>query len=62
VWHLADKDMLQHIDPGALSYRRNASISTESALVAEKHIAINLARRILAQHALPYYLARGGSG
>jgi len=54
--------MLQHIDPGALSYRRNASISTESALVAEKHIAINLARRILAQHALPYYLARGGSG
>jgi len=24
--------MLQHIDPGALSYRRNGSISTESAL------------------------------
>ena len=25
--------MLQHIDPGALSYRRNGSISTKSALV-----------------------------
>jgi hypothetical protein len=31
--HFADKNMLQHIDPGALSYRRNGSISTESALV-----------------------------
>ena len=30
--HFADKNMLQHIDPGALSYRRNGSISTESAL------------------------------
>jgi hypothetical protein len=29
--HFADKNMLQHIDPGALSYRRNGSISTESA-------------------------------
>jgi hypothetical protein len=32
--HFADKNMLQHIDPGALSYRRNGSISTESALKA----------------------------
>jgi len=32
--HFADKNMLQHIDPGALSYRRNGSISTESALAA----------------------------
>jgi hypothetical protein len=30
--HFADKNMLQHIDPGALSYRRNGSISEESAL------------------------------
>src|SRR5436190_22207437 len=29
--HFADKNMLQHIDPGALAYRRNGSISTESA-------------------------------
>src|SRR5262249_1532202 len=28
----ADKNMLQHIDPGALSHRRNGSILTESAL------------------------------
>ena len=30
--HFGDKNMLQHIDPGALSCRRNGSISTESAL------------------------------
>jgi len=30
--HFADKNMLQQIDPDALSYRRNGSISTESAL------------------------------
>jgi hypothetical protein len=28
--------MLQHIDPGALSYPRNGSISTESALDLER--------------------------
>src|SRR4029079_17289630 len=29
--HFADKYMLQEIDPGVLSYRRNGSVATESA-------------------------------
>src|SRR5204863_9174143 len=37
----ADKNMLQHIDPGALSYRRNDSISTESALKPRSGIAFS---------------------
>src|SRR4029079_3544302 len=32
--HFADKNMLLQIDPGALSYRRNGPVSTESALVS----------------------------
>src|SRR6476619_3282297 len=39
--HFADKNMLRHIDPGALSYRRNGSISTESALEPRSGIAFS---------------------
>src|SRR5204863_2884382 len=38
--HFADKNMLQHIDPGALSYRRNGSISTESALARGAELVV----------------------
>src|SRR5204863_6324725 len=38
--HFADKNMLQLIDPGALSYRRNGSISTESALATVFHLLL----------------------
>src|SRR6476660_8449290 len=32
--HFADKNILKHIDPGALSYRRDGFISTESELIS----------------------------
>jgi hypothetical protein len=46
--HFADKNMLKHIDPGAHSYRRNDTISTESALGGrEKGTEHNRLERVL---------------
>src|SRR5438552_18789634 len=37
--HFADKNMLQHIDPGALSYRRNGSISLDFAALSDNRVS-----------------------
>ena len=46
VYALPGKNMLEHIDAGALSYRRNGSISTESALADMRVVSVSKRKEV----------------